>query len=209
VVEDDVTGHADRNPRTECSPCSLFRRLSHLVGTLGGMKTAPSARSSRRVPSAHDVAAAIIELGGPVDALKLQKLVFLAAGEYLALTGHVMFDEPIEAWDYGPVVHAVYATYKATEGRESIRTPKKGDRTRLNDVGLGCVESVVHRFGHASGADLIRITHAMDPWADAYKPGTYRTTIDNQAIYEYFAKAPTLEQETEAVSAWNAARSVA
>ena len=165
-------------------------------------------RAPQRAASAHDVAAAIIERCGEVDALKLQKLVFLAAGEYLALTGRPMFDQPIEAWDYGPVVHAVYATYKSTEGREPIRAAKKGDASVLNDVARGCVESVVQRFGNVTGAELIRLTHEMDPWADAYRPGNYRTEIDNQAIYNYFAQAPTLEQAAEAESAWNASCSV-
>ena len=161
-------------------------------------------RTSSRT-SAHDVAAAVIFDSGPIDALKLQKLVFLAAGEYLALTGKPMFGEDFEAWDYGPVVHAVYVTYKGSEGTGPITAAKKGDPTKLNDVARGCVESVVQRFGHATGAELIRFTHEMDPWANSYRPGQYRTLIDNQAIYDYFAQSPTTEQAAEAVSAWNSA----
>lgn len=53
----------------------------------------------------HDVAAAIIERHHPIDPLKLQKLVYFAAGEYIALTGTPMFPEALEAWDHGPVVY--------------------------------------------------------------------------------------------------------
>lgn len=162
---------------------------------------------ARTKTTAHDVAAAVLGLHGPTDALKLQKLIFLAAGEYLALTGHTMFDEPIEAWDYGPVVHTVYVTYKGTEGESKIGTAKRGDPGKLNDVARGCVESVVNRFASATGPQLIRLTHDMDPWADAYEPGQYRTPISNQAIYDYFGQAPTTEQTAEALSAWNSARS--
>jgi uncharacterized phage-associated protein len=158
--------------------------------------------------TAHDVAAAAIERCGEVDALKLQKLVFLVAGEYLALTGKPMFNDPIEAWDYGPIVHTVYVAYKGTEGREPIRRAKKGAPGNLNDVATACVDSVIQRFGSATGAELIRITHGMDPWADAYAPGKYRTQIDNQAIYDYFSQAPTTEQEADALSAWNRSRAV-
>ena len=161
--------------------------------------------ASRKI-SAHDVAAAVIECLGPVDALKLQKLVFLAAGEYMALTGQPMFEEPVEAWDCGPVVHTVYVAYKNTEGRESIKAARKGDPAKLNGVARSCVESVVLRFGSVTGPELIRFTHDMDPWADTYRPGSYRTPIDNQAIYDYFAQPPTTEQAAEAVSAWNASR---
>jgi uncharacterized phage-associated protein len=155
---------------------------------------------------AHDVAAAIIERCGEVDALKLQKLVFLVAGEYLALTGKPIFGDPIEAWDYGPVVHTVYVAYKGTEGREPIRASKRGSPENLNDVARACVDSVIKRFGGVTGAELIRFTHEMDPWANAYEPGQYRTPIDNQAIYDYFSQAPTTEQTAEAVSAWNRSR---
>jgi uncharacterized phage-associated protein len=165
-----------------------------------------AARRTPKEAGAHDVAAAFIECCAPVDALKLQKLVFLAAGEYLAMTGRTMFSEPIEAWDYGPVVHTVYKAYKGTEGNRPILTASKGDPANLNDVARGCVESVVQRFGKATGPELIRFTHEMAPWADAYSPGQYRTPIDNQAIYDYFAQAPTIEQAVEALSAWHTAQ---
>jgi uncharacterized phage-associated protein len=162
--------------------------------------------STGQTTNAHDVAAAVIELCGEVDALKLQKLVFIAAGEYLAMTGQTMFDQPIEAWDYGPVIHTIYATYKKTEGKEPIRTPLKGRSGTLNDCARGCVESVVERLGNLTGPQLIQLTHEMEPWQDAYVAGQYRTPIESQAIYNYFAKAPTTQQAAEAVSAWNAAR---
>lgn len=163
------------------------------------------ATTTRRT-SAHDVAAAMIKRCGEVDALKLQKLVFLVAGEYLALTGKPIFDDPIEAWDYGPVVHTVYLAYKGTEGTEPIRSAKKGAPSNLNDVARACVDSVIQRFGDTTGAELIRLTHEMDPWANAYRPGQYRTNIDNQAIYDYFSKTPTTEQTAAAMSAWNRSR---
>ncbi len=154
--------------------------------------------------NAHDIAAAIIHRSGAVDALKLQKLLFLTAGEYVALTGHMMFEEPIEAWDYGPVVHVVYTEYKANEGDGPIARATKGDPLLLTDVAASCVVSVVDRYGHMTGPQLINLTHEMDPWFRSYKPGVYRTPIDPQLVYDYFSKAPTTQQFAEALSAWNA-----
>lgn len=154
-----------------------------------------------KLMTAHDVAAAIIGEAAEIDALRLQKLVFLAAGEYLALTGQAMFPEPIEAWDYGPVVHSLYKTYQNCEAKPII-APKKGDPARLNDVAMACVESVVARFGHMTGSDLISLTHGMAPWRKAYVLGRFRTAIDLQEIYEYFAQAPTTEQAAGAIVAW-------
>jgi uncharacterized phage-associated protein len=158
--------------------------------------------------NAHDVAAAIIARSGAVDALKLQKLLFLSAGEYLALTGRTMFDEAIEAWDYGPVVHTVYIEYKANEGEGTIDQATKGDAEALSDVAASCVISAVDRYGHMTGPELINLTHEMDPWSKSYRPGQYRTPIDPQLVYDYFNKAPTPQQFAEALSAWNASMGI-
>lgn len=91
------------------------------------------------------------------------------------------------------------------DGEGPIEKPKQGDSQKLNDVARGCVISVVERFGQLTGPQLIRLTHDMDPWFNAYVPGHYRTVIEPQAIYDYFAQAPSTEQLAEALSAWNVA----
>ena len=51
--------------------------------------------------------------------LKLQKLVYLAHGYFLAMTnGTPMVNEPFEAWDYGPVCRSLY-----TEFRDNGKSP--------------------------------------------------------------------------------------
>lgn len=150
---------------------------------------------------AEDVAAAIIRHCNRIDALKLQKLLFISAGEYLAMTGETMFEEPLEAWEYGPVVYVVYRRYRDHEA-DPIPGPSGGDEEALNELARACVESVVTRFGDLSGPDLIRLTHRMAPWQKAYNPGTYRTKIDDQAMYDYFAKPPTDAQVGEGLAAW-------
>lgn len=55
-----------------------------------------------------------------VGHMKLQKLVFLAHGYYLAASGGVpLVNEPFEAWDYGPVCRALYQEFR-DYGRQSI-----------------------------------------------------------------------------------------
>lgn len=50
--------------------------------------------------------------GQSLDPLKLIKLVYIAYGWVLALTGEKLFDEPIEAWKHGPVIPSVYHEFK-------------------------------------------------------------------------------------------------
>ena len=50
--------------------------------------------------------------------LKLNKLLYYAQGEYLARTGKPLFDDEIQAWDYGPVVPVIYYKYKRNNANE-------------------------------------------------------------------------------------------
>lgn len=54
------------------------------------------------------------ELSGNNDLtnLKLQKILYFAQVEFLKETNKPLFDEPIEAWQYGPVVRNVYEWLK-------------------------------------------------------------------------------------------------
>ena len=48
----------------------------------------------------------------PVSPLKLIKLVYMAYAWWLAVRRERLFDEPIEAWDYGPVIPSLYHEFK-------------------------------------------------------------------------------------------------
>jgi len=52
------------------------------------------------------------EDGLPMSPLKLIKLVYIAYGWNLALTDKKLFDEPIEAWQHGPVIESLYHEFK-------------------------------------------------------------------------------------------------
>ena len=69
----------------------------------------------------HDVAQFFIglaneqannEQGDMMTNLRLQKLLYFAQGWHLARYGKPLFDDDIEAWQYGPVVPSVYNAYK-------------------------------------------------------------------------------------------------
>ncbi len=50
--------------------------------------------------------------GIDVSPMKLVKLVYIAYGWYIALTGERLFDEKIQAWKHGPVVSSIYHEFK-------------------------------------------------------------------------------------------------
>lgn len=53
-----------------------------------------------------------IEAFEPINALKLNKLVYLANCWHITLAARPLFDEMAEAWVYGPIIPSVYADFK-------------------------------------------------------------------------------------------------
>ena len=66
--------------------------------------------------NALDVARYVIKYGNDrdygVSNLKLQKILYFIQTYFLIQTNSPCFKEPIEAWDFGPIVPAVYKQYK-------------------------------------------------------------------------------------------------
>lgn len=53
-----------------------------------------------------------LDEGKELTPMKLLKLVYIAHGWYLGLTGEPLLNEGVEAWKYGPVVPSVYLEFK-------------------------------------------------------------------------------------------------
>ena len=154
--------------------------------------------------SAIDVARYIINYchdhDMPISNLKLQKLLYLVQGVSLALRDIPMFEDEIEAWDFGPVVPSVYREFKVFGANEIPRIDFYYDMNFNSDTFLDkievttenfdnqeriIIEKVIDAFGHLSANELVRLTHAQDPWKNAYKKSK-NETIKNESIKEYF-----------------------
>ncbi len=112
--------------------------------------------------------------------LKLQKLLYYAQGMHLALYDKVLFDDPIVAWSYGPVVEAIYDRYSCNvnKGIEVFDTPienftKEEERT---------LQFTQDAFGQFSAWKLVDMTHAETPWQSTER--NHVITIDK--IQDYF-----------------------
>lgn len=85
----------------------------------GPNDTHTGTRDSRAIP-VRDVVGYFLQRDdaeGPdadVSNMKLQKLLYLAQGNYLAATGTRLFDEAVLAYDHGPVVYDVLKAYQGT-----------------------------------------------------------------------------------------------
>ena len=135
-----------------------------------------------------------------VSNLKLKKILYFIQAYFLTQTNSPCFKEPIEAWDFGPVVPDVYKQYKAYGGTD-IPTMKsyvsfdgndiwKSKRIRFNKINIKdedkiLINKVIDKFSEYSATDLVTLTQHQTPWIDAFSLGE-SNEISLDAIRRYF-----------------------
>ena len=124
-----------------------------------------------------DVAALIVSRQSgkrAITNLNLNKLVYFAQVESLKTrNGAPLFDDKIEAWEYGPVEPAVYRTFKRF-GRApvSISSDQEKAANALPAYAKAIVGSVVEKYGDLPAFDLVSITHREGgAWRNTYVEG--------------------------------------
>jgi uncharacterized phage-associated protein len=137
--------------------------------------------------------------------MKLQKLVYFAHGWCLALTDKPLISGRIEAWQYGPVIPAIYHEFKGL-GNGLIESPVTEIRyagsgkfcrhvLSLNDYPddeerLHAKEIIVKVFEIYGGYSAVKLSNAthMDgtPWQQVYKDGVRSAVIPDEKIETYF-----------------------
>jgi uncharacterized phage-associated protein len=109
-----------------------------------------------------DVAAAILERKGPMDALKLQKLVYYAQAWHLAWYGEPFFTGSLQAWKQGPVSRELW---KEHERQAVVQRIPSGSSERLSERRSLALDAVLARYGKYPAFQLADLTHREDPWA--------------------------------------------
>lgn len=119
--------------------------------------------------------------------LRVQKLLYFAQGEYLAQYGKPLFDAPIQAWSYGPVVPEVYERY-SRYGAQGIVSDNV-DMSAFTVEEFDTLMNVAFKFDGLSTGALVRMTHKPNtPWSQTERKGE----IAQESIREYFAAQPNL-----------------
>ncbi len=149
-----------------------------------------------------DIADLFIFLGGKgnkkkyVTNLKLQKLLYFAQATYLAKFGRALFSDDIVAWQYGPVVEAVYNKYKKYDNQPIPIPSEFAEQTIPEDINL-FVRSIWKSYGNYSANELIALSHKHSPWIVAYNSGK-GTILSLESIKDFYNKKilPTKEKYT-------------
>jgi uncharacterized phage-associated protein len=147
---------------------------------------------------ANELLDAAEDVRSKVDPLQLQKLLYLAQGWTLGLTGDPLFREPIEAWEYGPVVPEVYHSVKMfgaspIRGRlkafNQVRRQVVTARELFDELESEILKAIWEKYGSWSGSKLISLTHQKgSPWWQARHSGEYNARISHSAMVNWFAE---------------------
>jgi uncharacterized phage-associated protein len=133
-----------------------------------------------------------------IDPLQLQKLLYLAQGWTLGLTGKRLFRDAIEAWEYGPVVPDIYHSvkmYGASRIRGRLMTFDYSRRRVVEARELfdplesEIIQTIWDKYGHWSGVQLMRLTHQYgSPWWKARQASEYDPRIPEGSMADWFSE---------------------
>lgn len=139
---------------------------------------------------ARTVANRFLELaekrGQSLTPMQLLKLVYIAHGWMLGLTGHPLINQEVEAWQYGPVIRDLYNAVRV-HGRNPIFGKVWTPAEQLSPAQINMIDQVYDLYGELNGIQLSNITHMPGtPWDRTYRPGAFGSIIDNSVIKDHY-----------------------
>ncbi len=129
------------------------------------------------------------ENGDLITNLKLQKLLYYAQAWFLVNNNNErLFSDEIEAWQYGPVIPAVYNKYQKF-GRSPIviDCDIENDFNNINDCTKEYLREFCQYFFRFSATDLVSMTHQEKPWLEAVEQGL-NTPINTDTMYNFYSE---------------------
>lgn len=141
-----------------------------------------------------------LDVGVPLDHVKLQKLIYFGHGWHLAEFDSALIRNRIEAWEYGPVVKVVYDEFSKF-GSSAITSFAKQLNLETGQYEIAApalspavatlLSNVFSFYAKIQPFDLSRLTHvAGGPWDQVWnKPRggiTLGMWISNASIKSFF-----------------------
>ena len=104
----------------------------------------------------------------PISNLQLQKILYFIQKEFLQ-TNRKAFQDPIEAWQFGPVVPSAYYHFC---GFGAMPITTKYDNIRIEDKDLSTINRIIEEKRNLYPWDLVGETHrAGGAWDQIYQNG--------------------------------------
>lgn len=124
--------------------------------------------------------------------MQLIKLIYMADGWTMSLTGKALANEVPQAWKYGPVYRTAYNAFSGN-GSSPVKSRAMASFSQslpiaadMSEDERKIVDMVVKSYGELSAYNLSELTHQDNtPWSKAYQIGAYHPLSDND-IKEHF-----------------------
>lgn len=122
--------------------------------------------------------------GEYVTNMKLQKLLYFAQGLSLAIFDKTLFEDVIEAWQHGPVVHSVYTKYS----RFAKNSIPDVDPIDFDSEISALLEFVYEKYGKYTASELRNISHEHEAYKNNYIEDERDIEIPVEEIRTEFGK---------------------
>ena len=107
--------------------------------------------------------------GDLITNLKMQKLLYYAQAWYLVnFKDKELFEDVIEAWDFGPVIPSVYHQFKEFRHTPIDYDVSDSSIKNIKDEDKEYLEEFYNKFINYSACDLVNMSHNEDPWKEAF-----------------------------------------
>jgi uncharacterized phage-associated protein len=126
--------------------------------------------------------------GDSLTPMQLLKLTYIAHGWFYGIHGRPLICDPVEAWQYGPVIPNLYDAIKHYRGA-AINSKIHAPAVPLTEEEQDIVEQVYDVYGGYTGPQLSNMTHAPGtPWYLTYVPGSFGLRIPDDLIEEHYRR---------------------
>ncbi len=135
----------------------------------------------------HDVADFIVtSADGEVSHKQLHKLLYFAQGFYMAEHGEPLFDDDMQAWDFGPVNGSLWGRFRS-RGFLPLLKPENQLFQTLDVRKKEFLAAFLAVFITYGQQQLIDMSHVDYPWEKNYISGL-NASLPKAEMEEYFSK---------------------
>lgn len=121
--------------------------------------------------------------------LRLNKLMFYAQAWCLATSGKPLFEADFEAWDFGPVIPAIYQKYKKYKGAAITEVSPDFSLSVFDSEEIGLLSAVMASYEKYSAVGLTNLSHEKgEPWDITIQKEGRNGIISKALIKECFKK---------------------
>jgi uncharacterized phage-associated protein len=137
---------------------------------------------------AQDILWAAHRDANPLTPMQLLKLVYIAHGWNLGLHSRPLIYDAVEAWQYGPVIPAIYHQFKRFGGGFITECPP-GPQEVVTATERNLLDQVWKGYGKMSGIGLSSLTHQPGtPWDVTIRRLGRGATISNDLIEDHYRR---------------------